>query len=233
MRQSEGAEWPETQRESWASPLQDGWDCKPCHQPHMLREEPQRARDEPADEWVTVRVRNWGLDVAAMLWSMVGALFSSASPSASNNVSVLSTAHSKCRTGASSTGSSISRASTGPGLQHAASVGVAPGVKFTLKFAPSLPNIAGSLPSLLSALAGLLRCDSAQPSSNSNSNSSGKAQGMDARRSSLPRSMGEWEQKFEEGVERVVERQWWEWEQVTLRSEQQWHIVPHPLWKPS
>ncbi|KAJ7368905.1 hypothetical protein DFH08DRAFT_947793 [Mycena albidolilacea] len=86
-----------------------------------------------------------------------------------------------------SASNSISRASAGPGLQHAASVGATPVAKSTSKFAPSLLNIAGSLPSLPSALAGLLRRDSAQPSSNSTS-SVKAAQGT--RRSGSPRSAG-------------------------------------------
>ncbi|KAJ7875281.1 hypothetical protein B0H14DRAFT_2568773 [Mycena olivaceomarginata] len=49
------------------------------------------------------------MNAAAVLRSAVGVLFSSASPSASNNVSAFSTVHSKCGTGASSTGSSILR----------------------------------------------------------------------------------------------------------------------------
>ncbi|KAJ7840596.1 hypothetical protein B0H14DRAFT_3140463 [Mycena olivaceomarginata] len=135
-------------------------------------------------------------------------------------------------TGASSAGISILRASAGAGLQRAASVGTAAGANSTSKFTPSLPNIPGSLPSLPSALAGPLRRDSAQPSSNSNSNSSGKAQSTGARRSSSPRSAGEWEQEFEEGAERVAERQGWEWERDTPRGRRQWHIVLHPRTAP-
>ncbi|KAJ7887592.1 hypothetical protein B0H14DRAFT_3430634 [Mycena olivaceomarginata] len=186
----------ETQRESRASPLRDGRDRErePRHQPHALREEPRRARDEPTDEWVTVGARDWAPDAAAALRSAVGASFSSASASASNSASAsaFNTATSKRGTGTSSAGSSISRASAGAGLQRAASVGATPVAKSTTsKFAPSLPNIAGSLPSLPSALAGLLRRDSAQPSSNSNSNftSSVKA-AQGTRRSSSPRSAG-------------------------------------------
>ncbi|KAJ7687878.1 hypothetical protein B0H14DRAFT_3907198 [Mycena olivaceomarginata] len=147
------------------------WDASPRHQPHALREEPRRARDEPADKWVTVGARDWAPDAAAALRSAGRGVVLLCLPiRVEQRVCVqhgVLEARDRC-------------------LQHG-DLHFAGERRLGAAARRNLPNIPGSLPSLPSALAGLLRRDSAQPSSNSNSNSSGKAQSTGARRSSSPR----------------------------------------------